>query len=674
MSTINCTLTYVRTLDKGTNETTAPYHFGYGRSGQRYVTCYKVTVPSYTGSPSGITFTLNVNRGTAYPTDKTSTWKIGLDNRAPVWSTADGAYTAGSEYAKGYYYTTGSLTSTFSGTITSSTSTFTSSFTTTAPDYVNGGSTFYVYLYAGENNTNSSIKLTGISAYVTYSTIAVTGTTLLVGTSPSLINNYGVTLSPSYRTCYFKVTGLQNQVKQYSSFKLMDYNPNFTDNFVNGGTYTDLSTLGDVFMTYSNSSSNAYEFTTSFTVPSEKIPIVSGTATCRLVMIASTLGEPNRYWKIGTYTSDSTMPQVVSVVPYSKYWFLDSFSISSKPLGKTSVQYTVTQNIPNYSGYAKWVGVFTNNSPYDEFGFDALPSNSIWDYDIGSNNLVSSSSGTQSFTYTETGLNPGTTYERHGLVGAHASTPYYAEYDYYGIGRTYVTTDANYTATLSSSDATIDGVTLTLSNLNTTTNLNDKWYVSTENTDAVSSISIEKSANRGTSILLTGLNTNTSYTRYAYVYSSESKLYYKVGTVTFTTQQIPSDPIETISCATGITATQATIGLLSYDSGDTYYVTDSYQGVIAESLSYIDYETIGNTIEVGNLIPGRTYTFYFYVKDNSNNYNLVSHETFETYSSLVYYEGSPYRMFSYDSVLDEWVGLTVMDTDEKVYSADYYNE
>jgi len=99
MATANCTLSYVRTMDKGTNEGSATYHFGYGNAGQRWVTCYKVTIPSYTGTPSSITFTLSVNRGTAYPTNKDSTWKVGLDAAAPVWSAADGAYTAGSVYA-----------------------------------------------------------------------------------------------------------------------------------------------------------------------------------------------------------------------------------------------------------------------------------------------------------------------------------------------------------------------------------------------------------------------------------------------------------------------------------------------------------------------------------------------------------------------------------------------
>lgn len=514
MATANCTLTYVRTMDKGTNETSATYHFGYGNGGQRWVTCYKVTVPSYTGTPSSITFNFDVNRGTAYTVNRNSTWKIGLDEQAPVWSSADGAYTAGSFYAKGDYSIYGSLTNSFSGSITSSTSSFSSTFTTTSSAYVDSGSTFYVYFYSGENTYNS-IKLLSISAYITYTTEAVTGTTLVVGTTSSPSSTYAYP-TPSKRTVYYKVTGLANPVSSYAYFRVY-LSSGFS--FTNGNTYSSTSEMGTLVATYTNSSSSSYEFTSSFTIPNSSFPIGKLTG---VVVVASTTAYPNRYWRIGG--SDNT-PKTCYIYPKSEDWFQGIISNSVKVTGKNSATITVTHRTSNNPKYVNYV----------ELSSVTMPSVSGTDTDPGNHAgycTCTNTSSSNSYTISQSNLSPGTTYTRHPYAIAPKT---YSNNNYYGLSSISFTTDADYIGTNTSSVGGSSSASIT-SKVSSTINLDGYIYYSTAS-DLTSKPSTKKEydSSREISVSLSGLNADASYTYYFYVYSSESGNLYSIGSTSFTT-------------------------------------------------------------------------------------------------------------------------------------------
>lgn len=540
-------------MDKGTNETSATYHFGYGKAGQRWVTCYKVTIPSYTGTPSSITFTLSVNRGTAYPTNKDSTWKVGLDAAAPVWSAADGAYTAGSVYARGYYDTYGAYTESFSGSISTSNVSKTVTFETSS-SFLDGGNTFYVYLYSGANAYNS-IKVASISAYVTYSSEAVTGTTLYVGTTstPTSTTAYP---TPSKRTVYYRVAGLSTQLKNYKYFKVYLSSGFSMTAITSSGSTVGYTPSGTLLTTYTPSStSTAYEFTSSFTVPNTSFPIGTNTG---IVVVASTTTYPDRYWRIGTRSGSNYLPVIRYIYPLAADWFLGAVNIDAKITGKNSVKYTITHNTSNDPKYIKWLGVFTEDVPYATNGHSG-GTTGIWDYDCGSVNVTAHASGT-SYTITQSGLSAGTSYKRYMQAGARAETPYYASSAYYGLGSVSFTTDDEYSATISANVTGSTTATLSMSDLNSTINLYSyEWFVSTTNVATTKNISNmenyfyidEDSTDDGeggaaidngefvspeeSKITLTGLLPATEYTMYAYVCSKASGIWYQCGSVTFKT-------------------------------------------------------------------------------------------------------------------------------------------
>lgn len=582
MATANCTLTYVRTMDKGTNETSATYHFGYGNGGQRWVTCYKVTVPSYTGTPSSITFNFSVNRGTAYTVNRNSTWKIGLDEQAPVWSSADGAYTAGSVYAKGYYYTYGSLTNSFSGSITSSTSSFSSTFTTTSSAYVDSGSTFYVYFYSGADTYNS-IKLLSVSAYITYTTEAVTGTTLVVGTTSSPSSTYAYP-TPSKRTVYYKVAGLANPVSSYAYFRVY-LSSGFS--FTNGNTYSSTSSMGTLVATYTNSSSSAYEFTSSFTIPNSNFYIGKSTG---IVVVASTTAYPNRYWRIGG--SDNT-PKTCYIYPKATDWFQDAISVTPKVTGKNSVTYTVTHKTKNNPRYLFWVGVTPENlstsgsNSYSSGKLQVATSSST-----GYGAFLPTTSSSATYTMTYSNLSAGTTYNLYGVAGAKSESPYYANSSYYGLGSIApFTTDANYSVT-SSVSVTSSSTAYISFEVSSTINLDGKLYYSTSSglSSKPSTYASMEDTDSG-AFNLSNLSAGTSYTYYFYVYSSASENLYQAGSTTFTTDAA-SYSVEVSGVST--TSTDADIYITSISPTTNLIANRVYLSSVPSSDSYYFYYNCTN--------------------------------------------------------------------------------
>ena len=606
MATANCTLTYVRTMDKGTNETSATYHFGYGNAGQRWVTCYKVTIPSYTGTPSGITFNFSVNRGTAYPTNKNSTWKIGLDSQAPVWSAADGAYTAGSFYANGNYANVGSHTNTFSGTITTSTSSFTSSFSSNTALF-DSGSTLYVYFYSGSSSSNS-IKLLSVSATVTYTTETITGTSLVVGTTsnPSATTAYP---TPSKRTVYWGVSGLQYQVKDYTGFHLY-LSSGFS--FTNGQTS---APSGTKIATYSSTTSTATSFTQSFTVPSIKFKAGNNTG---IVCVAQ---NASGYWRIG---GSSNSPKICYVNLKAKDWFYASFGISISVTGSTTATANITHSGYNSPQYIKFINRCTSST-------STSGSNSQSGTEKQYVTLSKSNSSSQSVTMSITGLTAGSSNTLYFTAQANKN---YAKYEYYGLGSISVTTDANYSGTTSASVTGSTSAKISCT-VNSTTNLDGNIYYST--TSGLTSKPtryVHYDSNRKGTRSLTGLIANQPYKYYFYVYSSVSNKLYSIGSVTFTTDASSYTGTITSSNISHNSATLTLSNLSNTTNLNSKWYISTTNSSTATSLSDVYSAERGATISLSNLLESTPYTFYGYVYSSaSSKYYKIGEVSFSTNAS-----------------------------------------
>lgn len=604
MATANCTLSYVRTMDKGTNEGSATYHFGYGKAGQRWVTCYKVTVPSYTGTPSSITFSLNVNRGTAYPTDKDSTWKIGLDEEAPVWSAADGAYTAGSAYAAGWYGKEGSWLGTFSGAISSSNVSKTVTISTKSA-ILDGGNTFYVYLFSGADAYNS-IKLSSISAYVTYTNETTTATNLYVGTAstPASTTAYP---TPNKRTVYYRVAGLANQLKNYKYFKVY-LSSGFSMTAITDSTYGTVgyTPSGTCIDTYEpSSSSTAYEFTRSFSIPNTNFKIGANTG---IVVVASTTTYPSRYWRIGERSGSTYLPVIRYIYPQATDWFQSIISVNAKVTGKNSVTFNVVHNTSNYPRYLNYVCIGKTSASTS--GQSSEPN-----YYCYSTTGEISSSGA-SYSSSNSTFSAGTSYTCYPHADANTS---YASSGYYGLGSVSFTTDADYSGTNTSSVTSTTTATIT-STVNSTTNLDGYIYYSTSSGLTSRPSTKQAYSSRKITVNLTGLTANKTHTYYFYVYSSVSGILYSIGSTSFTTDAnsyIQTSTLSSVALFDAIVNVSTPSSITNLD-GKTYFSVDNSS--LTESLTINASGLYNTNITISNLSQNTEYKYYTYVKSSVTGY------------------------------------------------------
>lgn len=257
-------------------------------------------------------------------------------------------------------------------------------------------------------------------------------------------------------------------------------------------------------------------------------------------------------------------------------------------------------------------------------------------------------------TVSLTGLTAKTTYN----YGVYCKNKY-NNYYYKTSGGSFTTDASSYAGTISVSNIGTTTATFTHGTLASTTNLNNYWYLTTKHSaSTVASSSFNAnigSGTRGSSIAGSGLSEATTQTVYAYVYSSASGYYHKVGSVSVPTSASGYTGKATI---TGITGTSATLCLFAVsptanmDSG--YYITTTNYGSTTTTTPGTRIAIKNSTVITG-LIPGKQYTYYFYMKNTANNtFYLVSTQTFETYSSLVTYQGQPHRVWYYNRTNSRW--------------------
>lgn len=607
MATANCTLTYINTFDKAYPESSATYHFGYGKAGQRWVACYKVTVPSYTGTFNNISFSISVNRGTAYPTNKTSTWKIGIDSLGPVLDSASGNYTAGSVYANGYYGNAGTYTNTFSGTVTTSTSSFTSTFSSQS-NYFSSGSVFYIYLYSGANEYNS-IKLTSLSATLTYTSETITGTNLLVGSTSSNLNTTA-TIDPSTKKLYWSVTGLQYQVKNYTGFHLyLKTGLSFTNGQTSAPTGTKIAT-------YSSTTSTATSFTQSLAVPTSSLKIKDPLEALSVVAVAQ---NASGYWRIGG-SGNSPVARLVYLTPSD--WFADKINCSVTGLGQTTATIAVKHLISNSPKYLKYVELSTSSMV--NYGTDTYLGTKS-----GSCSFSSTTSSPVTKTISKTRLKPGTTYKYYPV--AYGNTTY-TFHKYYGLNQTIeFTTDANYSGTTSASVTGSTSATISCT-VNNTTNLDGNiYYSTTSGLSSKPSTYVHYDSNRKGTRSLTGLTANQPYKYYFYVYSSASSTLYSIGSVTFTTDASSYTGTITSSNITSDSALLTLSNLSNTTNLNSKWYISTTNSSTATSLSNVYSAERGSTIKLINLLESTNYTFYGYVFSSaSSKYYKIGEVSFST--------------------------------------------
>ena len=251
--------------------------------------------------------------------------------------------------------------------------------------------------------------------------------------------------------------------------------------------------------------------------------------------------------------------------------------------------------------------------------------------------LTSATSFARSTGYINlTGLASSTQHKRY----IYAYNSYNARY--YKIGSVTFTTKtpdpSSYTATLTASSITTNSAVISISGLSSTTNLNSNWYLS----NSSNATSFTLSASRSSNITLTGLNPNTTYTYYGYVYSNYSNKYYRVDDVTFTTDPVVGNYIGTLA-ATATGAQKATFTLTGPSDttglNSNWYLSTT-NSTTATSLANVSSATRGNAITITNLSPAASNIRYAYVYNTSTSiYYQIASVTVKTHS-YVYYGAS----------------------------------
>lgn len=220
--------------------------------------------------------------------------------------------------------------------------------------------------------------------------------------------------------------------------------------------------------------------------------------------------------------------------------------------------------------------------------------------------------------------------------------------------------DFTYTASASryTADPAPNDVTCTVSNVTsssaritvpssgiTTTFLGDYYYITaTDCNNIAGSLTGSTGFSRSTGYVnLTGLTSGTTHKRYIYAYNSYNERYYKISTVTFTTDQ--SSYSATIS-SSNIGAQKATINISGLSStvnlNSNWYLTDITNSATATSLSNSMYALRSSSITLGSstfisLSPGKTKTLYAYVYSSaSSKYYKVGSIVIKTHSYIYY--------------------------------------
>lgn len=553
---------YVDTWNCGSTSITSSQngYMGYSNASgtHRFVTAYSAISPAFTGTSSSVTITVGIKNvdSSAF---SSKTWKCGISAGAAE------------SYQNAYYSTSGYYTASTTGSVSGS-GTATLTFTISGTDF-SPGLTYYFYFYSGAAQYNT-VKITSFSAILNYTSETVTGTSLTVGLTSSAGSTY-VYPTPGSRTVYWKVSGLGYQVKQYTKFYLY-LSSGFS--FTQGQTSAPTGTL---ITTYSSSSSTAYEFTQSFTVPTTTFLIGQSTGIVCVTQNAS------GYWRIG---GSSNTPKTCYVHPKAQSWFQEAVSVTPRVTGKNSVTYTVTHKTKNNPQYLHWVGTTTSS-------VSTSGANSYSGLEIATTNSASyggklpTTSAAATYTMPKSGLSAGTTYTRYLIAGAKYSTPYYTYNTYYGLGSITFTTDADYSGTNTSTVTGSTSATIT-STVNSTINIDGNIYYSTSSglTSKPSTYKTYDDNNKIT-ISLTGLSSNKSYTYYFYVYSAASGILYSIGSTTFTTDAA-SYSVEVSGVST--TSTDADIYITSISPTTNLIANRVYLSSVPSSDSYYFYYNCTN--------------------------------------------------------------------------------
>lgn len=780
MATSTITGSFVASYDREYPYTgsTNVQHFGYSNKGHRAVTIFKLTMPSYNGTPTSLTVKPTVVRGSAYPTDKTSRWNVGLDSRDAGYNSTLG-YCTGSAYADGVYTNTGAYTATFpssgTATVTSTATTYSVNFSNLADAMFESGGTVYVYLYSDTGN-HDMIKCNSLTAVLTYtqeSSTTTTNTELRIGrststTAPSTMSNSSATLTYNYNYLHYKISNLQYAVKEYNRFYIYEWDT-IKSYFTQGIAWDTMTNRNNYIASTYNTTSTADNIGGYTTIPNSILKAANPTS--KKIVAIAVMGD-GRAWQIGGDSATSTPQQcTVSLTPAN--FIRANVSITLTSSTPTTATYSVKVG-KNVNGFITQIGCKKDGTLTSINGSNTNPGT------FDSTSAVatfSSSTSSQTKTLTITGLTPGATNTIVFNVKANTS---YAQYGYYGIRREDLTTDnepqpdgtykgtcsntlilpqkailsasvdnlhnldgyiyyttssllptsipstkidmgtgyggtaevtvtsqttyyfyvrssvsktfykigstvvtpdaANYDGSFSASEIGSTTANFTLGSLSSTTNLNSNWYITTKHSAAlVPGDSFDANIGSGpigSVISGTNLEQGQTQTVYVYVYSSASGYYHLVDSKTITT----SAPSYIGKVAvTGITENSATLCLFAIaptvNMASEYYVTTTNYGPKATSISGTRAD-IKNSITLTNLVPGQKYTYYFYVKNTSdNNYYLTSEQVFETYSTLVSYQGLPHRVWFYNTNNSRWEAAVLKEggSSGRYFDLDYHN-
>lgn len=434
-------------------------------------------------------------------------------------------------------------------------------------------------------------------------------TNLLVGSSSSNLDTTA-TIDPSTKLLYWRITGLEYQVKEYIGFHLY---LSIDLSFTNGQTSTP---TGTKLASYSSTTSTATSFTQSFTVPTSSLKIKDPLEALSVVAVAQ---NASGYWRIG---GSGNSPVARQVVLFPPDWFADKITVNVASIDKTTATINVKHLVSNRPKYLDYVELSTSSmSIYGTSTYSGTAS--------GRCSFASTGSTSTTKTISLTGLSPGTTYKYYPV--AYGNTTYTYQ-KYYGLDQTIkFTTDANYSGTTSASVTGSTAATISCT-VNSTINLDGNiYYSTTSGLSSKPSTYVHYDSNRKGTRSLTGLTANQPYKYYFYVYSSASNKLYSIGSVTFTTDASSYTGTITSSNVTSNSALLTLSNLSSTTNLNSKWYISTTNSSTATSLSNIYSAERGSAINLTNLLESTNYTFYGYVFSSaSSKYYKIGEVSFST--------------------------------------------
>lgn len=536
-----------------------PHYMGYSYNNttntSKYCSCFTIQLPDFDGVVSSVKFSLSCIRGGSANISAGKTYKIGLANDV------------NNAYPTGDYTSIGSYTGTISNSTTVSTSEVVISKTFNNYDmgsyplsgYLTKGKKIYIFLYSGAQEANW-LQVKSLSVDITY-----TPTTYYAKVSTNSNSNATSSVSPSSgikgASVKFSASSSGNTTSYiYSDLKL------YVSNSAGGSTLVASksgyaqgkdATLSTSYNTtfssdvwyYAKATANSADpgditcTATNITSTSARINIPDGIKTTFLDDYYYISSLSNNYYASSAFTQKAYHTQSSKYVDITNLtsntnqtWNVYVYNLYNNYYYKIgSVNFTTDAS--SYSIEAS-VSNVTSNSAIVTISSGPTPNTNLDNYwylsdsneDIASS-ILNQTSALRIDTINLNNLNSQSLIQKNIYVYSSVSKKYYKAGTI-----NFETATQSYEASLIVTGISDSEADITLFGLNSTINLDNKYYLTETNYgQIVSDLNIYSSENRGITTHISNLIPGYEYNFYCYLYNTYDRKYYFVGGVNFVT-------------------------------------------------------------------------------------------------------------------------------------------